>query len=58
MAIVIDEKLCVGCSLCDLLCPDYALKVSEEFVSEVNQELCTDCMLCLNCCPVDAIEDK
>lgn len=57
MTIVINEKNCVGCSFCDLLCPDYALKVSDSFVAEVNLDLCTECMLCLNCCPVDAIKN-
>jgi pyruvate ferredoxin oxidoreductase gamma subunit len=55
MTIVVDEKRCIGCGLCDLLCPNYAFKVSDSFLSEVDLSLCTDCLLCLNCCPLDAI---
>jgi len=58
MAIIVNEKVCIGCSFCDLLCPEYALKVSESLVAEVNQDLCTDCLLCLNCCPLNAIKNN
>lgn len=59
MTINVNEKVCVGCSFCDLMCPGHALKVSESsFTAEVNRDLCTDCLLCLNCCPVNAIRNN
>ncbi|MFH2043830.1 MAG: 4Fe-4S dicluster-binding protein [Pseudomonadota bacterium] len=58
MTIVIDKKVCVGCGFCNLLCPEYALKVSKFFVTEVDQDRCIECLLCLNCCPIDAIGEN
>lgn len=57
MTIIVDKNKCIGCGLCDLLCPVHVFRVTDDFVSEV-QEGCTDCLLCLNCCPLDAIENK
>lgn len=55
MTVVVDTKRCIGCGLCNLLCPEYALKVSNFFFTEVDQDRCVECFVCLNCCPLDAI---
>ena len=53
----IDVETCLGCGLCNVLCPWEALKVStEDFVNHVDEEKCVRCFICLNACPVEAIK--
>ena len=52
----IDVETCLGCGLCNVLCPWEALKVStEDFINHVDEEKCVRCFICLNACPVEAI---
>jgi len=52
----IDAEACLGCGLCNVLCPWEALKVStEDFINHVDDEKCVRCFICLNACPVEAI---
>ncbi len=55
----IDEKLCSGCRICQLLCPYKAISFNEEKeVSEVNEALCKGCGVCVAACPSGAIAGK
>jgi len=50
-------ELCIGCRICESLCPFGAVKVSRETKkAEVNQALCKGCGLCVGGCPTGAIE--
>lgn len=52
---VIDEQLCIGCTLCIRACPvDAILGASKQMHTVIAQE-CTGCDLCLAPCPVDCI---
>jgi len=52
---VIDEKTCIGCTLCISACPvDAILGASKRMHTVISQE-CTGCELCLPPCPVDCI---
>jgi len=56
---VIDEELCSGCRICNLLCPFDAISFDEEEkVSEVNEALCKGCGVCVAACPSGAITGK
>ncbi len=53
---VIDESLCIGCTLCIKACPvDAILGASKQMHTVIASE-CTGCDLCLPPCPVDCIE--
>ena len=56
---VIDEELCSGCKICNLLCPFNAISFDEEKeVSRVNEALCKGCGVCVAACPSGAITGK
>lgn len=50
---------CIGCGLCEGVCPMHAVKVVEHSSSGVkplvNKNICTGCGLCFNLCPIPEI---
>lgn len=53
---VIDEKECIGCTLCLQACPvDAILGAAKQMHSIIASE-CTGCELCLPPCPVECID--
>ncbi|WP_151446025.1 electron transport complex subunit RsxB [Lacisediminimonas profundi] len=52
---VIDEDLCIGCTLCIQACPVDAIVGAAKQMHTVIPELCTGCDLCVPPCPVDCI---
>ncbi|MDR2241041.1 MAG: electron transport complex subunit RsxB [Zoogloeaceae bacterium] len=52
---VIDEALCIGCTLCAQACPVDAIIGAAKQMHTVAETLCTGCELCVPPCPVDCI---
>lgn len=52
---VIDEQLCIGCTLCMQACPVDAIVGAPKQMHTVIAGLCTGCDLCVPPCPVDCI---
>ena len=52
---VIDEGVCIGCTLCLPACPVDAIMGASKQMHSVLQQECTGCELCLPACPVDCI---
>lgn len=55
-AAVIDEAVCIGCTLCIQACPVDAIVGATKQMHTVIAAECTGCDLCLPPCPVDCIE--
>ncbi len=53
---VIDEAVCIGCTLCIQACPVDAIVGATKQMHTVIAAECTGCDLCLPPCPVDCIE--
>lgn len=52
----VNKTACVGCKLCEKVCPSNAILVStQEHKAEVDSSLCHQCMNCQGVCPCDAI---
>jgi electron transport complex protein RnfB len=52
---VIDEALCIGCTLCIQACPVDAIVGAAKLMHSVLPDWCTGCDLCVAPCPVDCI---
>lgn len=55
MVAVIDEPVCIGCTLCIQACPVDAIVGAAKQMHTIVAELCTGCDLCVAPCPVDCI---
>jgi heterodisulfide reductase subunit A-like polyferredoxin len=55
----VDETLCSGCGVCEVLCPYGAIAVNrEKGVSAVNEALCKGCGTCCAACPSGAVQQR
>lgn len=52
---VIDENVCIGCTLCIQACPVDAILGAAKHMHTVIASECTGCELCVAPCPVDCI---
>jgi len=52
---VIDEALCIGCTLCIQACPVDAILGAAKQMHVILNDWCTGCELCIAPCPVDCI---
>ncbi|MBY0574345.1 MAG: electron transport complex subunit RsxB [Undibacterium sp.] len=52
---LIEEALCIGCTLCIQACPVDAIMGANKQMHTVITDLCTGCDLCVAPCPVDCI---
>jgi len=52
---VIDEQVCIGCTLCIQACPVDAILGADKQMHTVIESECTGCELCVPPCPVDCI---
>jgi len=55
----VNEALCSGCGVCEVLCPYSAITVDrEKRVAEVNEALCKGCGTCAAACPSGAVQQR
>ena len=53
---IIDEDICIGCTLCIQACPVDAILGAAKHMHTVIADECTGCKLCIPPCPVDCID--
>ena len=51
----LDEKKCVGCGMCLLVCPHSVLSLTNGTAEIVNRDACMECGACSRNCPAEAL---
>jgi 2-oxoacid:acceptor oxidoreductase delta subunit (pyruvate/2-ketoisovalerate family) len=52
---IIDNAKCIGCGMCEEVCPDSCVHVINK-KAVIDYDFCKGCLICLNQCPVKAIK--
>ena len=52
--IIVEEKSCVGCKDCTLVCPVNAIEIIDG-KAVIDQSVCIQCEICVQQCTYDAI---
>ena len=51
----LDQDLCIGCGICELVCPHGVLALTDGKAVFVARDSCMDCSACARNCPVGAL---
>lgn len=49
----VDEDKCIGCGICEGVCPTLSIKVGEDRKAHVDLKTCVGCGACYDRCPID-----
>ncbi|MDI6641026.1 MAG: 4Fe-4S dicluster domain-containing protein [Elusimicrobiota bacterium] len=55
-AVIVDEKLCIGCRICSVICPFGGVVYSAEKKKILKCDLCSGEPVCVKFCPTGAIK--
>ncbi len=51
----LDEMACIGCGICEMLCPHAVFEIRDRKARIVDADGCMECGACANNCPSSAI---
>jgi ferredoxin len=54
----LDQKTCIGCGLCAMVCPHGVFAVEEKKARILDLDRCMECGACARNCPVTALAVK
>ena len=54
--LVLSQETCVGCGVCEQVCPHQVLRLHSKKATIVDLDACMECGACASNCPVSAIE--
>jgi NAD-dependent dihydropyrimidine dehydrogenase PreA subunit len=52
----LDTGLCIGCALCEIVCPHAVFKIENKKALIIDKDACMECGACQKNCSVDAIK--
>ena len=55
VSLALDQGACVGCGLCEMVCPQRVLSVQDHKARIIDRDRCMECGACAMNCPVGAI---
>jgi ferredoxin len=51
----LDKDVCVGCGMCELVCPHGVFEMNAKKARVIDRDGCMECGACATNCPVEAI---
>lgn len=57
-SLVFDQEKCVGCGLCEQVCPHYVFNMKDKKAQLSDPNACMECGACVNNCFSNAISVK
>jgi len=51
----LDQIKCIGCSMCETVCPHQVFEMQDRKAQIVDLDACMECGACASNCPVEAI---
>jgi ferredoxin len=51
----LDDEKCIGCGMCEIVCPHAVFKVENSKARFADRDACIECGACAANCPVEAI---
>ena len=54
----LDQKKCMGCGMCLLVCPHVVLSLTNGKIEITNRDACMECGACAQNCPADALSAR
>ncbi len=54
----LDAEICIGCGMCQIVCPHGVLVVEERKALITDRDRCIECGACAGNCPVEALRVK
>ena len=58
VTLALDQKKCVGCGMCLMVCPQEVLSMDNGSAGIENRDRCMECGACARNCPTEAITVK
>jgi len=58
VTLMLDIETCIGCGMCESVCPHGVLAVEERKARITDRDLCIECGACAKNCPVEALNVK
>ena len=55
VTLVLDQEKCVGCGICQIVCPHEVLSMNNGHATIDNRDLCMECGACARNCPTEAV---
>ncbi len=55
VTLALDTEKCIGCGMCETVCPHRVFVVKEKKASITDRDLCMECGACARICPVEAL---
>ena len=53
--LTLDAEKCIGCGMCEIVCPHTVFKVENPKARFADRDACIECGACAANCPVEAI---
>ena len=53
--LALDKQACVGCGVCEIVCPHQVFSVNDHKAEIIDRNGCMECGACANNCPTSAI---